>query len=65
MKNLTYIVKNMNCKHCVSAISKELEKIDLFSYEVGIGVVKVTIENNFNEELIIKAIEEAGYEIES
>lgn len=64
MKNLTFIVKNMNCNHCISAISNELEKLDLISYEVSIGLVKATMNINFEEKLIIQAIEEAGFEID-
>lgn len=64
MKNLTFIVKNMNCSHCISAISKELDKLDLISYEVSLGLVKITTDTNFDNNLIKLAIEEAGFVIE-
>ena len=57
-------VNGMSCGHCVMAVEKELDKLDVNSIKVEIGSVKVAYEpEKINKEKIIKAIEEAGYKV--
>jgi len=62
--NITLKIDGMSCNHCVMAVQKNLSKINLIKFEVAIGSVKVEFdEKEIAEEVIIKAIEEAGYQV--
>lgn len=55
-------IEGMSCNHCVMAVQKNLAKLNLKEFKVEIGSAKVEFdENTFNEELIIKTIENAGF----
>jgi copper chaperone len=57
-------IEGMSCNHCVMAVKKSLSKINLIKFEVAIGSAKVEFdEKEIAEELIIRAIEEAGYQV--
>ena len=57
-------ITGMSCEHCVKAVNKELEKLNLNSYDVEIGLATISYEETVVEESeIINAIEEAGYEV--
>jgi len=57
-------IEGMSCNHCVMAVKKSLSKINLIKFEVAIGSAKVEFdEKEIAEEVIIKAIEEAGYQV--
>jgi copper chaperone len=57
-------IEGMSCNHCVMAVKKSLSKINLVQFEVAIGSAKVEFdEKEIAEEVIIKAIEEAGYQV--
>jgi len=57
-------IEGMSCNHCVMAVKKSLSKINLIKFEVAIGSAKVEFdEKEIAEEVIIRAIEEAGYEV--
>ncbi|HSW54657.1 MAG TPA: cation transporter [Ignavibacteriaceae bacterium] len=57
-------VDGMSCNHCVIAVQKNLSKINLIKFEVAIGSAKVEFdEKEIAEEVIIKAIEDAGYKV--
>ena len=57
-------IEGMSCNHCVMAVKKNLAKIKLIKFEVTIGSAKVEFnDNDILEEEIIKAIEEAGYQV--
>jgi copper chaperone len=59
-----YKIEGMSCNHCVMAVQKNLSKIKLIKFEVTIGSAKVEFKDNeIVEEEIIKAIEEAGYQV--
>jgi copper chaperone len=59
-----YKIEGMSCNHCVMAVQKNLSKIKLTKFEVTIGSAKVEFDNNeIVEEQIIKAIEDAGYQV--
>ena len=60
----SFKINGMSCQHCVMAVKKELQKLNLKNLEVKIGEVVV----EFDEELtsvenVIDAITEAGYEV--
>lgn len=60
----TIKINGMSCQHCVMAVKKELQKLELNNLEVKIGEAFV----EFDEELtslenVIDAIVEAGYEV--
>jgi len=62
--NITLKIDGMSCNHCVMAIQKNLSKIKLINFEVMIGSAKVEFdEKEIAKEVIIKAIEEAGYQV--
>lgn len=57
-------VTGMHCQHCAKAVEDEIKKID------GVGKVKadpeknsaiVTMKGEVSDELLIKAVEEAGF----
>ena len=55
-------VDGMSCQHCVMAVKKEIQKLDIQNFQVVIGEVKVEFdEKRINEENIKKAIKDAGY----
>ena len=57
-------IDGMSCEHCVKAVNKELSNLKLNSYDVEIGLAKITYEETIVEESeIIEAIKEAGYEV--
>jgi copper chaperone len=62
--SITLKIDGMSCNHCVIAIQKNLSKINLIKFEVAIGSAKIEFdEKEIAEEVIIKAIEEAGYKV--
>jgi copper chaperone len=64
MKTKEFKIENMSCSHCVMAIKKELNKINLESANVKIGSAIITFDDLIiNEQKIIAAIEEAGYKV--
>jgi copper chaperone len=57
-------IEGMSCNHCVMAVQKNLSKIKLIKFEVTIGSAKVEFdENEIAEEVMIKAIVDAGYKV--
>lgn len=62
--SITLKIDGMSCNHCVMAVQKNLSKINLIKFEVAIGSAKVEFdENTISEEVIINAVEEAGYKV--
>lgn len=62
--NKTIKINGMSCQHCVMAVKKELQKLELKNLEVKIGEAIV----EFDEEIVsienlIDAIVEAGFEV--
>ncbi len=64
MKEIKLKIEGMSCDHCVKAVEKKLDILNLDSYQVEIGsaIVKYD-EEEMDERKIIEAIKEAGYEI--
>lgn len=61
MKTL-FKIDGMSCQHCVMAVKKEIQKLDVKNLDVKIGEASVEFdESKVSEENIKKAIEEAGY----
>ena len=57
-------IEGMSCGHCVMAVNKELEKLNLEEKQVEIGSAKVSFdESKISEDKIKEAIEEAGYKV--
>jgi len=57
-------IEGMSCGHCVKAVNIELSKLNLESFDVKIGTVKVTFDSSkINLETIFKTIEDTGYKI--
>jgi copper chaperone len=55
-------IEGMSCQHCVMAVKKEIQKLDVTNVEVKIGEATVEFdENKVNEETIKKTITFAGY----
>ena len=55
-------IDGMSCQHCVMAVKKEIQKLDVKNLEVRIGEASVEFdESKVRKENIKKAIEEAGY----
>jgi len=62
--NKTIKINGMSCQHCVMAVKKELQKLELKNLEVKIGEAIV----EFDEEIVsienvIDSIVEAGFEV--
>ncbi|MBS4033930.1 MAG: heavy-metal-associated domain-containing protein [Ignavibacterium sp.] len=63
MENI-FIVEGMSCEHCVVAVNKELNKVNITDVEVEIGKITLDIEkNSTTSDTLIKAVENAGYKV--
>ena len=57
-------IDGMSCQHCVMAVKKEIQKLDVKNLDVKIGEASVEFdETKVSEENIKDAIEEAGYNV--
>ena len=65
MKTQEFIIEGMSCGHCVMAVRKELNRLPGIKInDVQIGKAKVEFdESKTQENLIINAIEEAGFKV--
>ena len=55
-------IDGMSCQHCVMAVKKEIQKLDVQNLEVKVGEASVEFdEKKVSEEKIKQAIVEAGY----
>lgn len=55
-------IEGMSCNHCVMAVKKEIQKLDVEMLDVKIGEADVKFdENKVSESDIKHAIVEAGY----
>lgn len=53
----------MTCMHCVKAVEIELKEAGIKNFHVVIGKVEAEISDSTDEQKIIDAIKEAGYEV--
>ena len=59
-----YKIEGMSCNHCVMAVDKELNKLDIEHKTVQIGSVKIEFDpDKVSEEDIKNSIREAGYTV--
>jgi len=64
MKNEIITIEGMTCNHCVMAVKRELSKLDILVKDVSIGKAEVEYnENKIDMSKIVKAIEDAGYQV--
>lgn len=57
-------IEGMSCNHCVMAVKKEIQKLDVAELEVKIGEANIKFdETKVSESEIKQAINEAGYTI--
>jgi copper chaperone len=55
-------IDGMSCQHCVMAVKKAIQKLDVKNLDVKIGEASVEFdESKISEDQINKAIEQAGY----
>jgi len=60
--NKEFKIEGMSCSHCVMAVEKELNKLDIKNKKVEIGAAKIEFDpDKVNEEEIKSSIKEAGY----
>jgi copper chaperone len=61
---IRFSIKGMSCGHCVMAVKKALDKLNISSADVKIGSASVQYdESKISSEQIKKEIENTGYEI--
>jgi len=64
METKKYKISGMSCQHCVMAINKEFQKLQIEDKKTEIGSAEITFdEQKLTEKEIISAIEEAGYKV--
>ena len=57
-------IEGMSCGHCVMAVEKELNKLDIQKLKVEIGSAKIEFDpDKVSEENIKSTITEAGYTV--
>lgn len=57
-------IDGMSCGHCVMAVEKEMNKLEIKKKKVEIGAAKVSFDaEKVSEENIKDAIEAAGYKV--
>ncbi|MED7670901.1 heavy-metal-associated domain-containing protein [Pseudomonas moraviensis subsp. stanleyae] len=57
-------VQGMSCGHCVKAITQAVQALDpAASVRVDLAAREVGVESALNEEQVIEAIREEGYEV--
>lgn len=57
-------IEGMSCNHCVMAVKKEIQKLDVAELEVKIGEANIKFdETKVSESEIKQAINEAGYTV--
>ena len=61
---VTYNVPDISCQHCKHAIEEEVSQLrGVASVEVDVPAKTVTVTGELDEQAIIDAIDEAGYEV--
>ena len=60
--NKEYKIEGMSCSHCVMAVEKELNKLNIKNKKVEIGSAKIEFDpDKVSEEDIKNSIKESGY----
>lgn len=61
-----YKIPDMNCKHCVNAIEKAVNTVPgVKKINISLSDKTVNVEGEFDNELLMKKIQEVGYDVES
>lgn len=66
MTEKTYIVPDVSCEHCVSAITSELTKIggvQDVTVDIPTKVVTVRHDGSVSDDQVVAGLDEAGYEV--
>lgn len=65
MAEITFNIEGMSCQHCVMNVQKALDGIEsVRSSTVSIGSVTVDVDNpEVSKDIIVKAIQDAGYKV--
>ena len=64
MKQTILKVNGMSCNHCKNAVEKAVKSIsDVESVQVNLELGQVVVEGSADYDRLVKAIEEAGYEV--
>lgn len=59
-------INGMGCEHCIKSVKNALEGLkDIKIKNVIIGEAIVDIPTDYNLDLIMEALDDAGYEVES
>jgi len=62
--NKEFKIEGMSCGHCVMAVEKELNKLDIENKKVKIGSVKIEFDpDKVSEDDIKNSIRESGYNV--
>ncbi len=60
----TLQIKGMSCQHCVMAVKKEIQKLDIKNLEIKIGEATIEFDESITKmDNIIDAVIEAGFEV--
>ena len=65
---IQFKVTGMSCDHCKKAVEdavKAIDGVESVVADVAAGSVDIALKENINEDVIKKAIEEAGYTVAS
>ena len=66
MKTEKIIITGMSCNHCVKSVVSEIKKLPLDKFKADINLLDVEYdETKVTHDDIVKAIEDAGYEVEN
>lgn len=68
MSEAAYTVTGMTCDHCVRAVTTEVTKVAGVTdvdVDLASGRVRVTSEAPVDDDAVVAAVEEAGYEVAS
>jgi len=64
MEEVTYNVPDISCQHCKQSIEDEVSQVQgVASVEVDVEAKTVTVTGELDEQAIVSAIDEAGYEV--
>lgn len=65
VKQRTVVIEGMTCEHCKARVERRLNALDGVSAKVNLKrkTAVVSMEKNVEDEVIKKAIENAGYEV--
>ena len=58
-------IEGMSCEHCVAHVREALEDINVKVIEVNLKEKYALVETNIENEALIEAIDEAGYDVVS